>query len=255
MAIEVFNRYENKYLIDQDVFYRLRKYILEHMHPDFYNQDNKTYKITNLYYDTLDNEFIKNSLSKPKYKEKIRVRAYGVPDMDSKVFVEIKKKVCGLVNKRRSEMLLSEAYDFLKYGFVKKIRPYMNEQVINEIKFVIGSYDIIPALYLSYDRYAYFDDADLRVSFDKNILTRRFDLRLESGSYGEKLLENGKILMEIKVKDSIPIWLSRILSEYKIYPTSFSKYGTEYKNLIKESKIYYFYKNYDYVNNYILQNL
>lgn len=231
MAIEVFNRYENKYMIDEKTFGKLERKLTDYMKLDEYNKLNETYKISNLYYDTDDSRLIRTSLAKPKYKEKLRLRAYGVPDGSSKVYVEIKKKVAGLVNKRRSSMVLSEAYKFLETGRITGGEPGVNRQVISEIEYLLSIYDLKPALYLSYDRRAYFgtDRDDLRISFDRNIQTRRTDLRLESGTYGGQLIEEGKWLMEVKVQRSIPYWLSRVFSEYKIYPTSFSKYGTEYK--------------------------
>ena len=43
------------------------------------------------------------------------------------------------------------------------------------------------------------------------------------------------ILMEIKINRAVPIWFTKILSEYDIYPVSFSKYGTEYKQYVMEN--------------------
>ena len=57
-------------------------------------------------------------------------------------------------------------------------------------------------------------------------------MRLESGDDGEELLKKGIWLMEIKTVGSMPVWLSELLTELKIYGCSFSKYGTEYKNYI-----------------------
>jgi len=116
MAIEVFNRYENKYLLDKDMYYKFQNRLLEYMEPDKINEDHEFYTISNIYYDTKDNKLIRASLSKPKYKEKLRLRSYGVPKEDSEVFVEIKKKYCGHVNKRRLTLKLNEAYDFLDKG-------------------------------------------------------------------------------------------------------------------------------------------
>ena len=37
---------------------------------------------------------------------------------------------------------------------------------------------------------------------------------------------------------AVPLWFTKILSDAKVYPTSFSKYGTEYKKyLIKKSDL------------------
>jgi hypothetical protein len=59
-------------------------------------------------------------------------------------------------------------------------------------------------------------------------------LKLESGIYGESLLEKDKWIMEIKANRSMPVWLAHLLAEHKIYPVSFSKYGTEYKHLLMD---------------------
>lgn len=232
MAIEVFNRYENKYMMDEAVCEKLRHRLAEYMEPDKHNNRHGAYAICNLYYDTPDSFLIRNSLAKPVYKEKLRVRSYGVPERDGRVYVEIKKKFCGLVNKRRSALPLDEAYRFLATGVIPKIGDGMNPQVLSEIQYVLEQHELRPQVFLAYERLAFFGTGqhDLRVSFDTNITTRRTDLRFESGIYGEKLLPSGKWLMEVKTAESIPLWLCRLLSEYEIYPISFSKYGTEYKH-------------------------
>lgn len=236
MAIEVFNRHENKYLIDEQTLVHIQARLADYMETDAYNKTHETYTITNLYYDTEDNHLIHTSLLKPKYKEKLRLRGYGVPDLDSKVYLEIKKKVAGLVNKRRSSLILSEAYQFLETGNMPAPEPYHNRQVLNEIAYILQNNPLKPMLYLAYDRRAYFDkeSRDLRISFDTNIRSRRIDLRLEAGDHGRLILPEGQWLMEIKVSRCMPFWLTRLLSEYQIYPTSFSKYGTEYKQLINQ---------------------
>jgi SPX domain protein involved in polyphosphate accumulation len=231
MAIEVFNRHENKYRLDERTFALLQARLSEYMLTDAYNEQKYTYQICNIYYDTDDDFLIRTSLSKPTYKEKLRLRSYGTPKGDAKVYVEIKKKLKGVVNKRRSAMRLGEAYDFLSSGEAPELQQYMNGQVINEISYMLSKYRLIPKVYLSYERRAFFgaENSDLRVSFDTNIITRRHDLRLESGIYGESLLPDGVWLMEIKSSGSFPLWLARMLSELEIYPTGFSKYGTEYR--------------------------
>ncbi len=235
MAIEVFNRYENKYILDAATVPMLQSRLLEHMRPDAYNEDRETYTITNLYYDTPDSHLIRTSLAKPKYKEKLRLRAYGIAAPDAKVYVEIKKKVAGLVNKRRSALKLQEAYAFLESGILPKAQPYQNRQVLREIDYMLQIHALQPALYLAYDRRAYFGIAqpDLRISFDRKIRTRRYDLSLEAGDHGALLLAPDRWVMEIKVAQSIPFWLSRLLSDYQIYPASFSKYGTEYRQTLQ----------------------
>ena len=54
-------------------------------------------------------------------------------------------------------------------------------------------------------------------------------------SYGKEMLEAGKFLMELKCPGAIPLWMTEILSEERIYKTSFSKYGTAYCCFMKDT--------------------
>lgn len=234
MAIEVFNRHEHKYMLDKKTFQKVIKVMDEHMVIDSHNVNHKPYTIANLYFDTPDDYLIRTSLSKPEYKEKLRLRAYGIPNEDSKVFLEIKKKFKGVVNKRRTTLKLNEAYDFIKTGILPQTKDYMNIQVLHEIEYFLKIYNISPKLYLAYDRIAYFEknNKDLRISFDMNIRSRRCDLRLENGDFGDLLLGGDIYLMEIKTSLAKPLWLTHMLADLEIKRKSFSKYGTEYKTMI-----------------------
>lgn len=234
MAIEVFNRYEYKYLLDKETYEKVMVIMNEHMNLDLYNIGGKAYTISNIYYDTPDDFLIRTSLSSPLYKEKLRLRSYGIPQISSKVFLEIKKKYQGLVNKRRTTLILDEAYDFVEKGKAPKQKEYMNAQVVSEIEYFLNIYDLEPKLFLAYDRIAYFskESDDLRISFDTNIRSRRYDLGLEMGDYGSQLLDIGVYLMEIKTALAMPLWLTHMLAELGIKRSSFSKYGTEFMQYI-----------------------
>jgi len=93
-------------------------------------------------------------------------------------------------------------------------------------------------VYLSYEREAFYgvSDRGFRVTFDDNILARTENLCLSEGSYGVPLLPEGMILMEVKCEGALPLWMAKLLSEEKMYKTSFSKYGTAYL-LIQQNKL------------------
>lgn len=238
MAIEVFNRYEHKYLMDKKTYEKVLQIMDRRMVPDKYNNNHQAYTITNVYFDTDDDYLIRHSSEKPKYKEKLRLRAYGVPDADAEVFLEIKKKVNGIVNKRRTTLKLNEVYDFLKTGKAPAPKEYINKQVLNEITYFLKCYNLCPKVYLAYDRVAYFEEGnpDLRISFDCNIRTRRHNVALEKGDYGELLLDENTYLMEIKTSKAMPLWLAHMLNELGLKRCSFSKYGTEFKNFIHSQR-------------------
>ncbi|MEG1501294.1 MAG: VTC domain-containing protein, partial [Clostridiales bacterium] len=110
MGQSVFNRYEKKYLLDDFRYRELLKKLQGLMKPGQYGQ----YTICNIYYDTADDELIRTSIEKPVYKEKLRLRSYGIPALEDKVYLEIKKKYQGIVNKRRISLPLSDAYTYLE---------------------------------------------------------------------------------------------------------------------------------------------
>lgn len=231
MPIEVFSRVELKYLLSQEEVDCLLPLLYQNMNCDIYNQDGKCYPISNLYFDTPSDELIVKSLEKPIYKEKLRLRSYGqVKDFSETVFLEIKKKFDGVVYKRRTPFTLAEAYAFIKDGTPPTLGN-TNWQVLGEIKDLLSRYDLSPKVFISYERLAFFSktDTDFRLTLDKNILTRRDDLKLESPIYGDSLLPPDHWLMEAKAYKSFPLWFAHFLSEKKISQVSFSKYGSEYK--------------------------
>ncbi len=220
---KIFQRYEKKYVINEEQKEQLMQRIEEYIEPDLFPHS----QISNIYYDTDDNDLIRRSLDKPKYKEKLRLRTYGTAKLDGSSFIEIKKKYNGIVYKRRVMMPLQEAVAYLDEGK----RPEKESQILLEIDHFLAHHQPKPKLFLYYDRDSFKGkyDSEVRITFDTNIQSRREDLHLEKNLPGEKLLEDGLYVMEIKVPEAYPMWLSQALSELRIYPTSFSKYGNVYR--------------------------
>lgn len=220
-----FQRVEKKYLLHQDQYERLLPVILEHMSIDEYGKT----KICNLYMDTQDDLLVRRSIEKPKYKEKMRLRSYGVPSDDSKVYLEIKKKVAGVVYKRRTSLTAAEAMAYFQDGVIGREM----DQITSEIDAMKRRYDLYPKLYLAYDREAYREvepSADmLRITMDASIRSREYGVDLRLGDAGELLLPADMHVMEVKTARAIPLWLCEALSRYHVYPTSFSKYGRIYQ--------------------------
>lgn len=242
MAIRTFKRKEIKFILDEDQFYHLTSVLTDYMDPDKYCVDGKEYGIYNVYYDTPDDFLIRESLEKPYYKEKIRLRSYLSPAKGSdSVYLELKKKIGGIVTKRRISLTLSQADAFIFDGQIpdlsKSKKSYIQNQVLKELIIFMKNYPIAPKQYISYQRSAYFgkDDDNFRLTFDRAITQRRFDVSLDKPNYGIQLLPPGQYLMEVKIGESMPIWLSQQLSHLGIYKTSFSKYGVAFRSYITQT--------------------
>lgn len=238
MAIKSFKRFERKFIINSTQYNSLILKLKDYMVLDKYCKNNNNYNIYTIYFDTKNNDVIRHSISKPYYKEKLRLRSYKDSiSLDDKVFLELKKKVNGIVNKRRIVITLKEAYDFLENGIYPGAPDNTSKQVIKEIDYYLKNNEISPSVYIGYTRHAFFgkDNPGFRITFDSNIISRRKDLYLESECSGINILDKDKYLMEVKFIGAIPLWFTKILSELKIYNTHFSKYGNEYINYSLEN--------------------
>lgn len=85
---EVFKRYEKKYLLTEEQYMKMQLRLKGLAKIDDYGKSTAC----NVYFDTPDFQMIRNSLEKPVYKEKLRLRSYGLPKEEDSVFIEIKKK-------------------------------------------------------------------------------------------------------------------------------------------------------------------
>lgn len=225
-VLMTFKRYEKKYLLTRDKYERFREEVDRHMQVDEFGLDT----INNIYYDTSQYDMIRESVEKPVYKEKIRLRGYGNIKSGDTVYLELKKKYNGIVYKRRAAMKLEEAYTAVSEGHIKKA----DTQILRELDYVLSFYKPEPKVYLAYDRIALFDPkgSDLRMTFDFNIRYRTDDLDMSHGDYGKNIMNDDSVMLEIKASAAYPFWLIKLLENCEIYPVSFSKYGTVYTQLL-----------------------
>lgn len=224
-----FERYEKKYLLNPIQYELLKRKMQEYMEPDEFPETT----ICNIYYDTPDRRLIRTSLERPVYKEKLRLRSYGVPDENTQVFIELKKKYRGIVYKRRVGSTLSCAVDYLNSQ-----RPHPDTQVYREIDWFLSFYGgICPSMFISYHRNAWkgVEDSELRLTLDSQILWREEALDLRAGIWGNELLEPGQHLMEVKIPGAMPLWMAAMLDELHICPVSLSKYGKGYQAALQEN--------------------
>lgn len=222
-----FKRHELKFVINNE----LKEIIINTINPYMEIDKYKKTTIKNIYFDTDDYLLIRRSIDKPIYKEKLRIRTYVNQLNENNTFVELKKKYNHVVYKRRLEINEKIAMDWL----TGKIDCPYDTQVAKEIDYFYKLYKgLKPLVFLSYDREAYYEKngGDLRITFDDNILFRDQNINLSEEPFVTAVLENNQVIMEIKTTSSLPIWIVDILSKHHIYKTSFSKYGTIYKNII-----------------------
>ncbi len=214
-----FQRYEKKFHLHKETYQSM----LEELHGHIVEDDYHSYTISNVYYDNEDNKIIRHSISKPVFKQKLRIRSYD----NENLFFEIKKKYRSQVFKRR---VVIKADDYYNNDFSK----VADKQTLSEIEYFIEYHKVFPKVALKYSRVAYkgIEDENLRITFDSQLKysTTNLDIRQKDNTLKDEL--DGSYIMEIKVEGAVPVWLSMILDKLKIYSTPFSKYGYCYKKYL-----------------------
>lgn len=234
MNNRIFNRYERKYMINRETMKDLLVYFRNYLAYDPYSTDGNFYTIYNLYFDTKDFGIIRSSIQKPRYKEKLRLRTYDNPlKPESIVFLEIKKKHNGRVNKRRVTLSYQAAEDYLNHGILPTFNHYNETQMMNEIDYFIRIHEAKPGAYIRYDRIALLSEKDdIRITFDTHLIYRTKKLSLEYIDGKSILPQEDSVLMEIKSENNFPLWIAQKLSSLKLYSQSFSKYGKAYEDYL-----------------------
>lgn len=226
--INVFKRYELKYIINEVQKDEVMKEVRKRMSPDPHGEST----IRNIYFDTPTYLLIRNSIDKPVYKEKFRMRSYSTTKPNTPVFAEIKKKYKSVVYKRRLDITAAESEEFIVSGKLP-----CDTQIAREINQFFKVYEALtPKLFISYDRKAFYD-GEFKATFDENICYRTEDISLSQEPGGKNILPDGYTLMELKTPEAIPLWMTEILTRNRIFKTSFSKYGEAYKIMLKEKTL------------------
>lgn len=223
--IMIFKRYEKKYRLNTDEYNKFMSLIRDKLVPDKHGRST----ICSLYLDTPDYLLIRNSIDAISYKEKLRLRSYGVPNDEKNIFFEIKKKYKGVVYKRRVSMPKGDAFEYIESG-----EPPLDSQIMREIDYLMKLYhQPKPNVCILCEREAFFsaEEDNVRLTFDENLRYRIGFPNAENINEGTPIVKYGEYIMEIKTPGAMPLWLAHALSECRIYPAKFSKYAHAYYDI------------------------
>jgi hypothetical protein len=227
-------RLEYKFLVPANRIDDLRNSISPFVLLDEYaaRELNKEYTVHSIYFDSMRLDDYHDKLAGLKIRKKLRIRGYNAKDLDSIVFLEIKRKYENHISKNRAPLLYHNLAEILKTSdcekYLLKRKNFLDAKndackffYLHKIK------NCSPVMLINYEREAYFskNDSTLRITFDKKLRSNPFpeisDLyRDESLKYAMP----GNFILEIKFFNGFPSWLQTIIRRYELKRQALSKY-------------------------------
>lgn len=225
--LRTFRRFEIKFVVPESVAARFRESLQPWMQPDAHSPAGG-YGLESLYYDSPDLRFYWEKIDGTLFRRKIRVRRYVNPEVPvtdaTPVWLEIKQRYDRVTQKRRVPLRLGDAVAFLD----QRIRPTeAADPVLDEVEVLVQEAGLVPTIVTGYHRTAFVGtdhEPGLRVTFDHDLYERSTDLSMTTTGPEGPLLPPGWVVIEIKVNDRLPGWLSDLIAEHGLTVTRISKY-------------------------------
>ena len=230
-AIRKFNRFELKYILSWKDAERLRDNLRQYLQPDTYGDSDGVYALASLYYDSPDHRFYWEKIEGIRFRRKLRIRHYeqqAALTPESRVFVEIKQRLNRVTQKRRVVLPYQDALTLCTHRTIPPHEP-RDRPVIEEMHAMSWQHNLRPTCITSYQRQAFVGgdyDIGLRVTFDTNMRYRVKDLQLHSKKIGPFMLPPDRVIMEIKVNERVPYWITELVAHYNFALIRISKYCT-----------------------------
>ena len=227
-AIRRFNRFELKYIADRRLVEAFRQELPARLERDPHGVDG-FYPIWSTYYDSPDLRFYWEKIDGEKFRRKLRIRHYGDPGelaADTPVFAEIKQRVNRVTQKRRVRLPYAEALQ-LCAGNPPEASDPQDAAVIDEIETLVRQNRLRPTTVVGYVREAFFgrdEDSGLRVTIDSRIRGRDRDLDLRWQGENRYIIPPHLSVVEMKVNERVPYWLTELIARHNISLIRVSKY-------------------------------
>lgn len=228
-TIRKFNRFELKYLLTLQQAERFKSALRAYLVPDEHGNGNGRYALASLYYDSPDLRCYWEKEDGVKFRRKLRIRRYETGEVltdESPVFLEIKQRIDRVTQKRRAVLPYSQALRLCNDRQIPDHAPD-DKAVIEEIYVFLWQYNLRPVSLVRYDRQAFVGteyDIGLRVTFDTSLSFQSHPLHLHEQPSGLPMLPPNLVVMEIKVNERIPYWLTEMIAAHNLQMVRVSKY-------------------------------
>lgn len=241
----VLERYELKYLIPWEYVEPITDFLSIYCSMDHFSEiapeNNYFYKISSLYFDTPNFEFLRQRIEGKAVRFNMRVRAYGDGEK-APYYLEIKNRtgISGVVKKYRATAHEDQWPFILTDASFRPCESDSSPEKANKELFtrLALSYAIEPKILTKYERRAFFSTVDdyVRVTMDANMQYRVEPDYSVNSSYdmtnydNETIYSNqtdteGNVILELKCNvGEVPFWILNLIKLFELKQVGFSKY-------------------------------
>jgi SPX domain protein involved in polyphosphate accumulation len=230
-VIRQFNRYELKYVLHVSQVPGLIRDLLHFMGPDEHTDEDGSYRVTSLYYDSPDLHFYRSKRDGLRYRRKLRIRVYpsrGRVAEDDTAFVEIKQRMNQTVQKRRIVLPLRAALAHCSLSADgRTVIDPRDAAASSEILYMVRALRLRPTCIVSYRRRAFVGsryERGMRLTFDSLLSGRTNALDLTGDTPTRLILGAPWVVMEIKVDNRVPDWTTSLVAKHECQLQRVSKY-------------------------------
>ncbi len=227
--IRNFNRFELKYLVTLKQAEQVKSALRLYLVPDEHGRDNGKYSLTSLYFDSPNLRCYHEKVDGIRFRRKLRIRRYETGEMltdETPVFLEIKQRVDRVTQKRRVVLPYGETLRLCNDRQLPEGAP-PDRAILEEMFVFLWQYNLRPVSIVRYDRQAFMGtkyDPGLRVTFDTSLSFQSHPLHLHTTPNSLPVLPISQVIMEIKVNDRIPNWLTELIAAHNLQLIRISKY-------------------------------
>ena len=182
----------------------------------------KSYLIRSLYFDDTYSNAYYEKIDGVEYRKKYRIRLYN----GDTSFIRLECKYKHENKTSKDQMLIDKSIcDKIISGNVENIESY-NDDLLSKFLIEYKLKNLRPSIIVDYKRLAYtYHVSDVRVTFDSNISSGRYDYNLYDDINTYKVIDDNEVVLEVKYNEVLPEQIAIVLSTVPMIRQAFSKFA------------------------------
>ena len=214
-------RHEYKYLVTHSQAEILMGRLTPILTVDKHTE-NRSYTIRSIYYDDIEDNCYYDTENGNDPREKIRIRIYNTKT--DYISLECKRKEHSLTQKTSSLLSYKQCMELINRIIPDDLDP--SDPVIAKMIDKIKCHGYYPKTIVEYDRVPLvYPDGNTRITFDYNLrASSAIGAFFDNNLHTRSIMPKGKLLLEVKYDEFLPVFINNMLQIDDISQTSFSKY-------------------------------